>query len=143
MANRKLSIGCVLIMGGALTNCGGTVDTHTDGGSESGAAGSGFVGVPPNGGFTGAVGTQVGAGSGPIPCCPGIPGTPGIGGSAHGGAPGVVAVGAGAGGYQVGAGAGGYGNEGGWIDGGASYGGEVGVPPYAGEGGVAGAGGDG
>src|SRR5205085_3311345 len=66
MANRELSIGCVLIMGGALTNCGGTVGTRSDGGDEQGgAAGSGFVGVPPNGGFTGAVGTQVGAGSGP------------------------------------------------------------------------------
>jgi hypothetical protein len=76
MANGKLTIGCVLIMGGALANCGGTVERGDDGaGDHGGASGSGgLVGVPPNGGgFVGSVGT----------CCPGVggyAGTTGIGG---------------------------------------------------------------
>jgi hypothetical protein len=127
MANRKLSIGCVLIMGGALTNCGGTVETRSDTGNEhgGGSGGSGFVGVPPNGGFTGAVGTMVA-------------GATGIG---FGGYVGTCCPGGGAGGYSPGAGAGGYVGlpigsggapgtiaEGGWGNqGGAAEGGETSV----------------
>lgn len=143
MANRKLSIGCVLIMGSALTNCGGTVEPRSDGGEEQG--GSGFVGVPPNGGFTGAVGIPVGAGAAPYggstgiggyvgTCCPGAGSGP-YGGAGAGGT--YVGTGGLPGTVSVGGGAGGYGNESGWAGEGA-----VGVPPWAGEPSVAGAGGE-
>lgn len=75
MANRKLSIGCVLIVGGALTNCGGVVETRGD---DSGSdAGSGSVGIPPNygGGFTGTIvgGASYGGGfTGVGGCCVGV-----------------------------------------------------------------------
>ena len=130
MANRKLSIGCVLIMGGALTNCGGTVETRGDdtGNEHGGAPGSGgYVGVPAGtgGGFMGA-------------CCPGIAGTggyPGLGGgpigyagAAYGGFVGTAPQG-GRGGYTGVPGLGGEPNAGG----------VPGLPIYVGgEGGVGG-----
>lgn len=64
MGNRKLSIGCVLIVGGTLTNCGGTVETQRDGmGNDHGGAPgvTGYVGVPATGTGGGFMGT----------CCPG------------------------------------------------------------------------
>ena len=59
MANRKLSIGCVLLVGGALTNCGGIVGCSVGTPAEPsndphGTAGSGAVGVPPDGAVAGA-----------------------------------------------------------------------------------------
>lgn len=137
MANRKLSIGCVLLMGGALTNCGGTVETKGEdpGDERGGQGGSGFVGVPITGGYQGTIAGATGIGFGGYvgTCCPGTGGTvgvPPIGG--HGGYVGVPPLGGQGGevGVQVGAGAGGY-------DDGA--GGAVGVPPEGGAGGEGGA----
>jgi hypothetical protein len=45
MANQKLSIGCMLIMGGALTNCGGAVgsgDERRQHGNDAGWERGGF-----------------------------------------------------------------------------------------------------
>lgn len=127
IANRKLSIGCVLLMGGALTNCGGTVETKGEGpGDDRGQAGSGFVGVPVTGTGTGGAGpiagsTGIGFGGYVGTCCPGTGGdAPGLG---AGGYVGVPPIG-GEGGY-VGAGGAPGGGEGGYV----------GVPP---EGGAAG-----
>jgi hypothetical protein len=136
MANRKLSIGCVLVMGGALTNCGGTVETRGEGPDERGQGGSGFVGVPIMGGFQGT-----------------IPGVPGIG---FGGYVGncCYAPGAGAGGYvgvppigqggvgTIAGGEGPYGGEGGYIgvggDGGVGVRAEAEAAGWGGEGGIGG-----
>jgi hypothetical protein len=122
-------------MGGALTNCGGTVETRGDGpGDERGGqGGSGFVGVPITGGYQGTIAGATGIGFGGYvgTCCPGTGGTTGIGGYDPGaGAGGYVGVpplgGQGGEVVYVGAGAGPY-------DGGAGgVGGEVGVPPLAG-----------
>jgi hypothetical protein len=120
MANRKLSIGCVLIMGGALTNCGGTVETRGDGtgnehGGAPGSGGNGYVGVPVQGTGGGFMGT----------CCPGIAGTGGfIGGvggfvgaggpnGGRGGFTGVPGLPGAGGGEDIGGGNGPYGGDGG------------------------------
>lgn len=68
MGNRKLSIGCVLLVGGALTNCGivgcGSVGTPAEPSDEHGTmGGSGSVGVPPNGGDAGDGGAPEGGAS--------------------------------------------------------------------------------
>jgi hypothetical protein len=82
MSNRKLSIGCVLIMGGALTNCGGTVETRGDDMNQQG--GTGFVGVPvgtggysgtlPQGGYSGTIVGGSAPTGGAFLCCPAVGG---------------------------------------------------------------------
>lgn len=142
MANRKLSIGCVLIMGGALANCGGTIETRGGDGNEGGTehGGSGFVGVPvgvggmhgevrPSGGATGTVGTP-GAGAPGLgfggyvgTCCPGIGGAPGGGAGGYVGVPPL-------GGYETGGASGeGWGGE--TVGGGGD--GAVGTVPIGGD----------
>lgn len=133
MANRKLSIGCVLLMGGALTNCGGTVETRGEDPDERGQGGSGFVGVPITTGGVGTIAGATGIGFGGYvgTCCPGSMG------GGYGGYVGVPPIG-GHGGYvgAQGAGAAGYVGVGG-------EGGQVGVPPEAGAAGWGGEGGTG
>jgi len=132
MANRKLSIGCVLILGGAISNCGGVVETRSDddGTEHAGASGSGFigagagpVGLPGSGGSFGTIaggapGTFVGVSG----CCIGI-------GGATGTRPIEMDVGAGAGGASAGDGNWGGGDSAG--DGNSAGDGAVGTAPVA------------
>jgi hypothetical protein len=120
MANRKLSIGCVLVAGAALTNCGGVVesqrdDTQGERNQHEGNAGSQFEGTP----GVSIGGGAPGAGSGPIV---GVPYNPfGGTGGYYAGAPGYDGGAVGVGGapdydFPPGAGAGpeaGAGNQGG------------------------------
>ena len=139
MANRKLSIGCVLILGGAITNCGGVVETRSDddGTEHAGASGSGFigagagpVGLPGSGGSFGTIaggapGTFVGTGIGVGGCCLGTGGAPGT-------RPIEMDVGAGAGGASAGDGNwGGAGDSAG--DGNSAGDGAIGTAPIAGD----------
>jgi hypothetical protein len=131
MANRKLRIGCVLIMGGALNNCGGVAESGSHGDGQTGVpgvpsmtTGGVFMGTMPN-----PMGTCCpGGGAGPYVGIGGAPGTT-IGGSSGGGTGPYVGVpGGGAGPYVgvpiQGAGAGPY--QGG--QGGEPVGGEGGAP---------------
>lgn len=68
MTNRKLSIGCVLIVGGALTNCGGVVERQGDGPMNQ-AGSTGLIGSIEGGPLNGT-GGQIGIGT----CCPGTSG---------------------------------------------------------------------
>lgn len=115
---RSLTIGCVLLVGGGVSSCGGSAELGTPAGNEQGEhAGSGGSGaqlgisIPPN--YSGSGGTYVGVGSviGDPVCCvagaPSIPGTLGDGGATFmGTAPEMGVAGAGAAGWD-GAGEGG------------------------------------
>jgi hypothetical protein len=145
MAGRGLKIGCVLLVGTSITNCGGTVDRGgADRGNEAGS--NGYVGTI--GGQTGAVtGTMISGTSGDVGYYGGrgpdiggytgagaanIGGYVGGGGSNIGGFVGTAPLGGEApigGNGEVGAGAPG-------VAGGEGGTGAVGVPP---EGGVGGA----
>jgi len=116
---RSLTIGCVLLVGGGVTNCGGNADMGSvpreeqgeqAGASGSGAGGQGFVGdVVGNyyaGAGGGAVGVPVEVGGGPPSTGPYL-------------------------GTTAGEGSVGYSGAGGWE--------EAGAAPTAGEGGVSGA----
>jgi hypothetical protein len=143
---RSLTIGCVLLVGGGVSNCGGSAETGANPGepqgSHAGASGSGAVG----GGSVGNVPSYGGGGGVP----PGI-GSVGVAGRAVGteppddpaGQPGLIGE-AGAGGdweMGVGGGAGPLAGEGGvsgWGDEqpqagtgprGGTGGGWVGIPP--------------
>ena len=115
---RSLTIGCVLLVGGGVTNCGGSAEVGSAAGGEPGFERAGAGGSPDH-----SVGTIVpnysGAGGGYVGSAIGDPvyvagatsfaGAPGVGPEPSGGAAGSVgpgAVGAGDAGWEIGVGAG-------------------------------------
>jgi len=104
---RSLTIGCVLLVGGSVVNCGGAVEMGSTPGEEANQAGGSGA---PDGGFMGdrvsnhAGGGGIGIAGGNLGAAP----QPHI--KSAGGAGGADAPGAGAAGWEMGCGAGGWEN---------------------------------